>query len=495
MKNNENKSFFQTPLGIFSIILFVTAIIYIIYINKTYSDDYLKEVKQNWNNYRCKPSVIPIAGLVGPKGTSTTNNLYDCFNEKVHGIFNTLMAPFISIINVIMNVLDQLIENVNGILKVIDYIRDSITSIVKAIYGEIKDIMLKLEKIFNDFINVFKDVYETIAGLISIAIDAFYSIASLGNWFSHSIFCFDEYTKIKINNNTYKNIKDVKVGDILNDNCIVESVLKLSANKAQMYDYFGVIVSGSHLVYESGINKWIRVKDSEYSKKIERYNKPYIYSLITSDAKIPININTDSENIDVIFADWYEISDNKTKNKIQDLTLSILNNTINSDPIKLCGDNKYNISNNWWGFSNDSEIDMYKKGDIKKICDIKIGDKLRNGNKVLAVVEHSIPKNIKLYKLKSYKVKSYKHIITTGNQIIYNKDMKKWIKVSSSNDYDEYCIDKHNLGTNKDINKLYHIITENNQISINGEIFTDFYQLSPNKSKLIDRFVENKINI
>lgn len=493
----ENRSFFQTPLGIFSIILFIISIIYVIYINKKYSDEYLKEVKQNWNDYRCKASVIPIAGIVGPEGTTTTNNLYDCFNEKVHGIFKTLMAPFVSIINVIMNILDQLIENINGIKKVIDFMRESITSIVEGIYNEIRDLMLKLEKVFDDFIKVFKDIYTVISSLVDLGLDAFYSIVSLGNWFKHSFFCFDENTKIKLSNNEYsfRHIKDIKVGDILDDNTIVECILKLSTKGVIMYNYFGVIVSGSHLVYESGINKWIRVEESKYSKRIKKYNKSYIYSLITSNAKIPvISSIPNTINEDIVFADWYEISDEKIKTKIQDMTLSILNNKskdkkIEIEPRKTFYNKKSNI---WWGFNGCTEINMYKN-ENKKICDIKIGDKLRDGNKVLAIVENLTPKDIKLYRCKNGG-KIENDIIVSGSQIIYDKTLNKWIKISVSNNYEEYHKDKYNLGT-KNMNKLYHIITENNKICINDEVFTDFYQLPPNKSKIIDRFVENKINI
>ena len=420
----EDKSFFQTPLGIFSIILFVIAIIYIIYINKTYSDDYLKNVRQNWNDYKCKPSVIPIAGFVGPEGTSTTNNLYDCFNEKVHGIFKTLMAPFVSIINVIINVIDQLIENINNITKVIEYIRESIVSIVEGIYNEINNLMLKLEKVFNDFINVFKDIYKVISSLVNLGLDAFYSIVSLGNWFRHSIFCFDENTKIKLSNNdhSFRYIKNIKVGDILDNNTIVEGILKLSTKGVKMYDYFGVIVSGSHLVYESGINKWVRVEESKYSKRVKEYNKSYIYSLITSNAKIPIITSIPNTiNEDIVFSDWYETSDEKLKTKIQDMTLSILNNNsedkkIDYEPRKTYYNKK---SNNWWGFSGCTEINMYKN-ENKKICDIKIGDKLRDGNKVLAIVEHLTPKDIELYRYKNGG-KIENEIIVSGSQIIYDK--------------------------------------------------------------------------
>ena len=503
-------NFFKKPLGIFFILIILVVIYYVILLNKKYSSDYLKEIKANWNDNKCKMKVIPIAGFIGPEGTSTTENLYNCMNDRIKNIFDTLMKPFKEIINTIMNTLKQLTDNIKDIYKVIDYIRESIKTIVTDIYSEINILMKKLEKVFINLVNVIKDILNTFMYMMKVVQDMYYSVVSLGNWFNNSIFCFDENTKIKLSNNDncyndkyrYKDIKDIKVGDILKGNSIVESVLKLSTNGVKMYDYFGVIVSGSHLVYESGINKWIRVEKSKFAKKIKNYNKSYIYSLITSNAKIPVfsskldNYNNDNNN-HIIFADWYEISDDKIKTKIQDMTLSILNNKrddriLEIEPKKTFYNKK---TNNWWGFNGNTEIDMYKCNSKKRLCDVRIGDKLKDGNKVLAIVEHLTPKNVKLYR---YKNKNYEEenneIITTGSQITYDKKLKKWIKISSSNDYEEYHIDKHNFGTKK-LNKLYHIITDNNKVCINGEIFSDFYQLPPNKSKIIDRFVENKINI
>lgn len=53
----------------------------------------ITEVKENWQKYRCDPSVMPLAGFIGPEGTDTVGNFSECLASSSGDLMGTFMAP------------------------------------------------------------------------------------------------------------------------------------------------------------------------------------------------------------------------------------------------------------------------------------------------------------------------------------------------------------------------------------------------------------------
>jgi len=53
----------------------------------------ITEVKENWEKYRCDPSVMPLAGFVGPEGTDTVGNFSECLASSSGDLMGAFMAP------------------------------------------------------------------------------------------------------------------------------------------------------------------------------------------------------------------------------------------------------------------------------------------------------------------------------------------------------------------------------------------------------------------
>lgn len=493
-------SFFSSSNGILLIIFLIISLGIFLYYNFDSINGGVKNIKQNWNDYRCKPYIIPIAGLIGPTGTSTTDNFMDCSNTQITGLFNTLMAPFLNIIDLIINIIRQLVNNINSIREIINYIRESIVTFAEDIYSDMYDVFTRVATLYNDFSKAMYNIFLTFYYVLQGLQNSYYTISSIFSLFNPllSLFCFDEYTKVRLTDGSIKCIKDIKNGDLLEDYAIVEGVLKLSTKGVDMYEYKGVIVSGEHLIYETLFNsengKWLKVKESSYAIRLSKdeYQKPFIYSLITSNSKIPVVYNdinnSDTDNINkTIFADWYETNDVNIKKEIQKKTLSLLNGDDN-----IIGDSVYNDScnykyqNEWWGFNENTILEL-NDTTTKKIKDIKIGDKLINGSEVLAVVRNIVNSD-NLYTLRG---RNGLNIVTTGSQIVNYEN--KWRKVSDNKLINSgISIDNINSDV-KDI-EMYNLITSNSKIIIGGIEFTDFYQLPTNKTKIIDEYVHSQLN-
>lgn len=117
--------------------------------------------------------------------------------------------------------------------------------------------------------------------------------------------CFYPNTKIKLQNGMIKCIKDIDLGDILEDGYIVEIILKIDNKKEEIPLYKikdagvnneDIYVTGSHLVYDSRTNLFIPVQNYYKSEISNDFYSDWFSCLITNSHNIKIG----SE----IFWDW-----------------------------------------------------------------------------------------------------------------------------------------------------------------------------------------------
>jgi hypothetical protein len=416
-----------------------------------------KEINKDWENYKCKPSILPFAGwFIGPKNTSMVQNYKECTWKLFRSFGDILLHPVRSIFDLIFGILKIFNENIQKIRQVINYIREALKESIIEIANKLKYAFAKITQVFIVFLQFFLKIFFLFQSLFYILVYAFYTFSSLINGpigkFT-KFFCFDENTIITLNN-CKKKIKDIDINDDIN----VEGILKFSSNNVEMYKYNNIILSGSHLVKEN--LKWIRVKDSLYSSYINNYNKPFIYCLITKNSKILIN--------DIIVADYIETNNNFIRSDILNIVKKSLNN---DDYMKYY---KYYNDYNMWGFDTNTILKLNNNNSIK-ISDIKINDILENNNKVTGIIKLKPLSNMYYYN----------NNIISGTQLIFINN--KWQYISEIDN-----IVKINNYTN---NFIFNICTENGIININNNIFRDFEQISNETvNDYIDEHIINHLN-
>jgi hypothetical protein len=108
--------------------------------------------------------------------------------------------------------------------------------------------------------------------------------------------CFDPETSVKLKNGTIKAMKDLNLGDILENGSIVEAVMKIDNKrnivplyviKGQGINNKDIYVTGSHLVLDNKTNKFCKV-ENYFKAKITDKHVDWFSCLITSDHKIQI---------------------------------------------------------------------------------------------------------------------------------------------------------------------------------------------------------------
>lgn len=211
--------------------------------------------------------------------------------------------------------------------------------------------------------------------------------------------CFDGNTQVLLLNQTYKNICEIQVGDVLSDGGIVTAKMQLNAHCVDMYDLNGVIVSAKHRVKYN--DKWVHVSDHPSAKLLFEYNQPHIYCMNTTTKQFIINNMT--------FIDWDEIFEHEN---------IVLSNIFHSEYDILPGESLDYIHKYYdGGFEADVEI-LLNNGEILPINKICVGSILSGDVHVHGIVV--IDKTMIENKTNIYKNKEGVHNLEESSTKLYH---------------------------------------------------------------------------
>ena len=419
------------PLWIIFLIIFLCIIIYLFVSIITLFTKY-KNSPESTQHELCKPYIIPFVNESWT-GVDFSTNLNRCMTESYDNLFAKSIEPLIKTFGTINNIILGQGDMISQLTSSVSFFKEQIKTMAEDIYNKIESIFNTIWDLINKIYEIFKKLFTALGESLGLGANLSFAFATIMNVLSPVLklfgwFCFDPDTLLDTDKGKVK-IKNIKIGDILSDNSKVIGILKFKYNKCQMYDYQGIIVSDSHLVYE--YNKWIQVKNSKIAKKVD-YNKKELYCLITDTHKININ--------KIIFSDYFDY--NLDPNDIQDKVLSILN-----------GYSIKNINKKYplWAFYKNTMIDT--ASGRKKISEFNIDDDTLYG-KVNGII-----------KVKIEEAYVYNNIITSGDQIVL---------------YDNIYLPIKKLPEAKKIdvddNIFYHLADSSYKLSINKMLFTDFLQ-------------------
>ena len=239
--------------------------------------------------------------------------------------------------------------------------------------------------------------------------------------------CFDKSVMVRLPNNTYKCMYDIKPGDMLYDNNKVEAVMMCAMTKSQsIFCLNNDLVTSYHRVYY-GLDdpKWIYVKDHPNSIERNLYNPEVVYCLNTTNKNIITPMNE--------YLDWDDITILNKYDKLYNL-----DNSLNND-------NVVKLRN---GFQWDTIVITSNKN-LQHIYNIKIGDILYLGSEVIGIVliykdqdtTHITNNYITEKSIWEENVENYKdiynfHLITTdGLFYIFDNEISKRVTDYSDTEY------------------------------------------------------------
>jgi hypothetical protein len=274
-------------------------IAFAIYIAGVFYYSQLAEIKANWPLYRCNPMYMLLADDI-------EENFTYCIQSMQTNFMGYLLQPITFITGSLTTMMGGFMGDIQNIRAMFNKIRTFFSSILERIFGVFLNLVIEFQRIT---IGIKDLIGKTIGIMVSLMYVMDGSIKTMNSTWNGPPGqmvralgkCFHPFTNIKLKNGTTKFMKDIDLGDILEDGSVVESVLKIDNKKQRIPFYLintksgDILVTGSHLVFDKSKNEFVKVEN--YSKAVLT-DKIYDWfsCLITDTHRIPI----ESE----IFWDW-----------------------------------------------------------------------------------------------------------------------------------------------------------------------------------------------
>jgi hypothetical protein len=234
---------------------------------------------------------------------------------------NDLLKPVSFNIGILGGITSELTDTVNSVRGFMSVFRFNLADIFKNIFATMFNIMIEVQRLV---INI-KDMIGKLTGIMMTTLYVVNGsmLTMTSAWEGPPgglvrALCFHPETKIKLQNGEIYPMKDLPLNGILPNGSRVCAVMKISnldkngefveeiyKVKRRIDSTDDILVSGSHLVYDTSIDQFIHVKDLTVAERADK-NCDVLYCLITSDHTIQIG--------EWIFHDWEDSNGSAPKN-------------------------------------------------------------------------------------------------------------------------------------------------------------------------------------
>merc|ERR1711871_826524 len=120
----------------------IIILVFFVLISYFYVKSKMKDIQQNWPEEKCKPSIIPFAGLVNPPpdGSSmeyTEDNFNQCLNTTLEGVADVAMQPIYYSMSIVNEFVQGMVDALNKLREMFDKIRKDIATFSQDVYNRV----------------------------------------------------------------------------------------------------------------------------------------------------------------------------------------------------------------------------------------------------------------------------------------------------------------------------------------------------------------------
>jgi hypothetical protein len=511
-KMYKNLTYFDQYGGSIILVVIITLVILLI-CSYCYVMINVAPIKNDWQNQRCSPYIIPFAGLINkPKNMSisdfTLQNFEYCQQSIQSSVAGMFLKPVTFITNLLARILNDVKNAINYIRAMFDKVRTFFVTVITEIMGRIMNIMIPLQQIIIGMKDMLGKMQGTLTAGLFTLLGAYYTLKSLMGAIAQliiimlialaaTIVCLWlmpftipaaiastvvflavsiplililvfmlEFLKVKpdlsipklkcFDKNTLILMQDGQQKPIIDVHVgdVLENDNKVTA-KIKV-DVKGSDMYNLHdvIVSDSHVveynNKWIHVSQHPDAIKLDVYTEPHLYCLNTSKKTITIN--------KTVFTDWDELCE-------IDIEYIIKNNAelmMHTSDI-----HKYLDG----GFVGNTYITL-QCGSKKEIRNIIVGDVLENNEIVYGIVEVD-----GMGLTNQYRYHLGNNIVIDGGPNLNICDKTK--PFTSTLNLDKTCI---KIQDTKEPT-LYHLLTNTKTFNVGKQKFYDY-------NSTIDLFLE-----
>ena len=345
----------------------------------------IQNVSKNWEQYRCSPMIMPLAGLFG-------HNTYENFEYCMGSIFEQHAAGttsgFSGVLGTFVTVLSTIMETVNSVILSVATLGGGINVVMQDFVTRISQFFASLRMNFMYMKNLFTRLYSIFMSMLFMGQSTIIGGVSFANTSLFGFldtFCFPENTLILTKEHGEIPISKIKIGDtLLPTNSKVTSTMKFYAKGQPMVAFYRrgftqkpIYVSTNHFIKYN--DNWIKAREHPDAIRCLEW---------TGDIDKPlICLNTDTHEIpiqDLIFSDYDEID------SANNAAMKELEQQINSE--KNTFDTKYPFTEASPSISANTLIRVKRnnKYEYAHAKDIKIGDILTTGSLISGIIKKEI---------------------------------------------------------------------------------------------------------
>ena len=277
-------------------------IAFAIYITGVFYFNQLAQIKAQWPLYRCNPMYMFLADNV-------EQNFVYCIQTMQSSFMGYLLQPLTFITNSLGSMLGGFMTDIQNIRAMFNKIRTFFSSIIQSVFGVFLNLVIEFQKITIGIIDLIGKTIGIMTTLLYVVDGSIMTMQSTWNGPPGQLVqalgkCFHPETDLKLIDGTIKHMKDIDLGDILEDGSTVESVMKIDNKNSKIPLYkiknmgvnnSDIYVTGSHLVNDEKLG-FIKVEKYSKAEKCEDMIIDSFSCLITNTHHIKIGKE--------VFWDW-----------------------------------------------------------------------------------------------------------------------------------------------------------------------------------------------
>ena len=141
-------------------------------------------IKNDWVNQRCKPTVIPFAGLINKPDDMTVSeftsqNFEYCSQTILSSITGEAVKPLTFITSSLSDLSSAMSKQVNSIREMINYVRSALQHMMEEVMGRVLNITIPLRQIILGFSDMMGKIQGSLAGILFTVLGSYYILKNL----------------------------------------------------------------------------------------------------------------------------------------------------------------------------------------------------------------------------------------------------------------------------------------------------------------------------
>ncbi len=263
----------------------------------------VQQIKDNWPKYRCNPMYMPLSDDI-------QKDFVYCIQSMQTNYMGYLLQPLTYITSNLSAMGAGFVNNIDSIRYMMSNIRTFLSTITEGIFGVFLNIIISFQKIMISIKDLVGKMIGVMVAMMYIMDGSLKTINSTWNGPPGQMVralgkCFHPDTKIKLNDGTIKMMKDLNLGDVLENGVKIMATMQLenASGEHKLYklekmgvDGEDIYVTGKHMVYSEKQRKYIYVKDFIGAVEQDEVQSDWFSCLITYNHTIPIG--------QLVFWDW-----------------------------------------------------------------------------------------------------------------------------------------------------------------------------------------------